>query len=70
MKPIGDLEQQVLRLDASARARLAVRLLASLPAVLVDEDEGMAEALRRDAELDQDSGGGMTLEELRSSLRA
>lgn len=69
MNATGDLEQQVLRLDATARARLAVRLLASLPAVLVDEDEGVAEALRRDAELEQDAGCGMTLEELRRSLR-
>jgi hypothetical protein len=69
MKTLGDLEQQVLQLDASERARFAVRLLDSLPAVLVDDDEGEAEALRRDAELEQDARCGMTLDEVRRSLR-
>lgn len=65
MKTVGELEQQVLQLDESERARLAARLLDSLPAVVVDDDEGIAEAVRRDAELEQDTERGMTLEELR-----
>ena len=65
MKTAGKREQQVLQLDECERARLAVRLLDSLPAVVVDDDEGVAEAVRRDAELEQDATRGMTLEELR-----
>jgi hypothetical protein len=43
---------------------LAAHLLGSLPSVLHDEDEGIAEALRRDTEFEANSSLGMTLEEL------
>ena len=43
--------------------------LASLPHILTEADSGMKEALRRKAELEQDSSVGMTLEELRASVR-
>lgn len=65
MKTVGELEQQALQLDESERAKLAARLLDSLPAVVVDDDEGIAEAGRRDAELERDAKRGMALEELR-----
>ena len=68
MKTLSDLEQQVMQLPESERAALAAHLLSSLPAVLADDDEGIAEALRRDAELERDAGIGMTLEELRRSV--
>jgi len=69
MKTLSDLEQQVMQLPESERAALAAHLLSSLPAVLADDDEGIAEALRRDAELERDAGIGMTLEELRRSVK-
>jgi putative addiction module component (TIGR02574 family) len=68
MKTLSDLEPDVMQLPESERATLAARLLSSLPAVLADDDEGMAEALRRDAELDHDPESGMTMDELRRSL--
>ena len=69
MKTLSDLDSDVLQLPASERATLAARLLDSLPAVLADDDEGVAEALRRDAELEHDVGSGITLDELRRSLK-
>ncbi len=50
------------------RAGLASRLLRSLPSVVFDEDEGVAEALRRDAELDADPAQAMTLRDLDSHI--
>ncbi len=57
-----------MRLPEADRAALASRLLDSLPAVLSDSDEGVAEALRRDAELERDPAAGLTLEQLRREL--
>ena len=55
-----------LRLDLPETEReLSWRhLQGSLPSVLHDEDEGIAEALRRDAEFEANPSLGMTLEEL------
>ena len=43
---------------------LASHLLASLPPVLSDEDDGVAEALRRDAEMEANTQIGISLEQL------
>ncbi len=69
MKTLSDLEPEVMQLPESERATLAAHLLVSLPAVLADDDEGRAEALRRDAELECDAKSGITLDELRRSLK-
>lgn len=52
------------------RARLAANLLDSLPLMLSDEDEGIAEALRRDAEIDADPAQAISLAELDSHIQA
>jgi len=44
--------------------KLAANLLDSLPGVLCDEDEGVAEALKRDAEIDADPNQAITLAQL------
>ena len=36
--------------------------------MLHDDDEGLAEALRRDAELDHDPSAGMTMDEFRKAF--
>ncbi len=59
-----------MKLPDGDRASLAARLLDSLPAVLFDEDEGLAEAIRRDAEMDRDPAASITLEELRRLVKA
>lgn len=68
MKTLTELEPEVMQLPDSERARLATQLLGSSPAVLAEDDEGLAEALRRDAELDRDTSNGMTLDELKRLL--
>jgi putative addiction module component (TIGR02574 family) len=61
---IAEIEKLALDLPETERAVLAAHLLGSLPAVLHDEDEGIAEALRRDAEFEANPSLGMSLEEL------
>jgi putative addiction module component (TIGR02574 family) len=64
MATIAEVEKLALDLPETERAVLAAHLLGSLPSVLHDEDEGIAEALRRDAEFEANPSHGMTLEEL------
>lgn len=68
MVTFTELEEQALRLPDGQRAVLAAHLLDSLPAILHDDDGGIAEAVRRDAELDHDPSSGMTLEEFKSAF--
>jgi hypothetical protein len=62
------IEAQAMQLPQNQRATLAAHLLSSLPGILHDDDDGIAEAMRRDAELDLDPSSGMTLEQFRSAL--
>jgi hypothetical protein len=64
MATIAEVAKLAFDLPESQRALLAAHLLGSLPPVLHDEDEGVAEALRRDAELDTDPSIGITPEQL------
>ena len=68
MQTLGEIEQEAMKLPEADRAGLASRLLGSLPAVLSDNDDGVAEALRRDAELDRDPAAALTLEQLRKDI--
>jgi hypothetical protein len=64
MASIAEVEKLALDLSETERAVLAAHLLGSLPSVLHDEDEGIAKALRRDAEFETNPSLGVTLEEL------
>ena len=64
MATIAEVEKLALDLSETERAILAAHLLGSLSSVLHDEDEGLREALRRDAEFGADPSFGMSLEEL------
>lgn len=64
MATIFEVEKLALDLSEDHRAILAAHLLDSLSPVLHDEDEGLAEALSRDAELDSDGNPGLSLEQL------
>jgi len=68
MNTLAEVEATAMSLTEGQRATLATHLLESLPAVLHEEDEGLSEALRRDAELDADPSLGMTMDEFKSSL--
>jgi len=61
---VTELEKLAFDLPENQRAVFAAHLLGSLPSVLHDEDEGVAEALRRDAELDEDASSAISLEQL------
>ena len=65
---VDQLAAEALRLPEKERAGLASRLLRSLPPVAFDQDEGVAEALRRDAELDADASQAMSLRDLDSHI--
>lgn len=64
MPTITEIEKLAFDLPESQRAVLAAHLLGSLPPVGHDEDEGIAEALRRDAEMDANPGLGLSLPQL------
>jgi putative addiction module component (TIGR02574 family) len=68
MSTIAELEKMALDLSENDRALLATHILRSLPAVLHDEDDGLAEALRRDAELEADPSIGISLEEFQEKI--
>jgi hypothetical protein len=64
MATMTEVEELALGLSEAQRAVLATHLLGSLPAVLHDEDEGLGEALRRDAELTVNPVSGLSLDQL------
>lgn len=64
MSTITEIEKLALDLPETDRAVLAAHLLDSLPSVLHDVDDGVAEALRRDAEMDAAPTTGMSLEQV------
>jgi hypothetical protein len=70
MSTIVEIKKLALDLPERDRATLAANLLESLPHVLSDEDEGVAEALRRDAEIERDSAQLLSLDELNVMLRS
>ncbi len=70
MTTIVEVEKLALDLPERQRATLAANLLGSLPAILSDEDEGIAEALRRDTDLDANPDQAISLEQLDSQIRA
>ena len=69
MATITEVEKLALDIPESERAILAAHLLGSLPPILDDEDEGIAEALRRDSDLDADPSSGMSLEQLDRAIQ-
>ena len=69
MATIVEIEKLALDLPERERATLIANLLDSLPPILSDEDEGIAEALRRDAELDANPGLAISSAELDAHIR-
>ncbi|HRQ87934.1 MAG TPA: addiction module protein [Bacteroidia bacterium] len=65
---LADIQKCALDLPDSDRASLAAELLVSLPAILVEEDDGISEAMRRSKELDEDPLMACSWEEIKASL--
>jgi hypothetical protein len=63
-----EIQKRAMDLPDSDRASLAADLLIFLPAVLVDEDDGIAEARRRSKELDEDPSAGCSWLEIGQAL--
>jgi hypothetical protein len=63
MSVITEAEKLALSLPDQERARLADRLIASLPPDFTDDDE-IEEALQRSREMDHDSSRVISLEQL------
>jgi 2-C-methyl-D-erythritol 4-phosphate cytidylyltransferase len=63
MTTIAEIEKLAQDLSENDRAVLVAPLLGSLPAVLHDEDEGIAETLCRDSELEANLSVGLSLEQ-------
>lgn len=65
---IEDIQAVAMELPEDQRARLAGELLTSLPAILVDEDDGIAEAKRRSEEMDEDPDASCSWEDIKRNL--
>lgn len=70
MTRLQELEHQAGQLPEAERAALVSRLLATLPPVLTDADGGIAEARRRDAELDANPSASLTDKQFRAAIAA
>ncbi len=66
---MSELTTMLMQLPDKQRAQLVANLLASLPSVLVDQDDGFSEALGRDAELENGTHQAMSLEELDTAIK-
>lgn len=67
---IDQLEQEVLKLPADERARLAERITSSLDDEAEIEKEWLEEVRRRDAELDSGAVAAIPMEDALASVRS
>jgi hypothetical protein len=65
---LEEIQKSAMELPDGERAALAAELLTSLPAVLVEPDDGIAEARRRSKELDKDPSAGCSREQIKVEL--
>jgi len=65
---LAEIQECAMQLTDNQRATLAADLLCSLPAMLVDEDDGIEEARRRSRELAETPSTGCTWNEIRRDL--
>jgi putative addiction module component (TIGR02574 family) len=64
------IEKLALDLPDKERATLVANLLDSLPGILSEEDEGVAEALRRDTEAKVNPDATVSLAQLDSQIQS
>ena len=63
MMTLTEVESLAFELPEQQRATLASRILDPLPPLFTDSDGGIAEAERRDAEMDSDPSKGINIEQ-------
>lgn len=68
MTRVQEIRKQASALSSSEKAELAADLLESMPPILDDEDEGVAEAHRRDREMENDPTASITWDQLRRGI--
>jgi hypothetical protein len=68
MTTLATVETLALELPENQRATLAMHILDSLPGLFSEADGGLAEAKRRDAELDENPTIGLTLREFEEKI--
>lgn len=69
MSVIAEAEELALSLSVSERAKLATKLLASLPSPSCDDkDDGVEEALRRSKEIDENPEMSVSYEDFVKSF--
>jgi hypothetical protein len=64
-----EVEKLALELPEAQRAILAARLLRSLPTILEDDDEGVAEAVSRDSDFEANPALGLSPEEFNDRIQ-
>ena len=64
MSTITEAEKLIFTLSEKDRGMLVSKILKSLPPILYDEDGGLAEALRRDREMDENPESIISMEQL------
>lgn len=69
MNALAQLQAQIMTLPDGDRAELASYILESLPAIYAEDDDGDAEAMRRDTEMDHDPSASLTLEEFKRAAK-
>lgn len=70
MATMVEIKKLALNLSEKERATLAANLLESLPGVLSDQDEGVAEALRRDGEIEANPDQAISLAQLEARVKS
>lgn len=70
MTTLEAVERLALELPEQDRATLAAHMLGSLPALLSEADCGIAEADRRDLEMDADPAASVSLEDFDLQIRS
>ena len=68
MTTLATVETLALELPEHQRATLAMHILDSLPGLFSEADGGLAEAVRRDAELDDNPSMGLALGEFEQKI--
>ena len=69
MITLAEIEALAFKLTQSERAKLACDLLDTLPCMAEDEEDGLAEAMRRSEEMDNDPAACLSHEEFLKALR-